>query len=169
MAIFIRKEIETQRSHSLTQRALSLVNQPGFQTWSDSKLHVFSITMFSLPSRTVLSSLSFYFFLRFFWWAELTHWKRQMLGRIEGKKRRGWQRMRRLGGIIDSMDMSLSKFREMVIDREAWRAPIHGVTKTQTWLSNWTTTNFLKSLYWICYSITSVPHFGFLGGRHVGS
>ena len=55
-----------------------------------------------------------------------------MLQKTEGKKRRGRQRMRRLGGIIDSMDMSLSKFREMVIDREAWRAPIHGVTKTQT-------------------------------------
>jgi len=66
MTIFISKQIETQRSHSLTQRALSLVNQPGFQNWSDSDVHVFSITTSSLPSRTILSSLSFFFFFKIF-------------------------------------------------------------------------------------------------------
>ena len=81
------------------------------------------------------------------WCEELNHWKRLWCLESEGRRRRGWQRMRWLGDIASLMDMSLSRLRELVRDRKAWHAAVHGVAKSQRRLSDWTELNWFLHMH----------------------
>ena len=105
---------------------------------------------YSLEGLMMKLKLNLQYFGHLMWRANSFE-KTQMLGKIEGRRRRRWQGMRWLDGIIDSMDMSLSKLQKIVKDRDTWCAAVHGITKNRTQLSDWTKDCGMVCLCVLCY------------------